>query len=239
MAVSMTNRYDTTMGGGNPEFPETEWTRIGNPLVRGDILAELYSRYWRPLYVYLRRRDFSNDRAKDLVQGFFTDKILGHEFLQKADRTKGKFRNFLLVAIRNYAINISRIDGKSEDFCCLEEQRAPTPDPEQEFNRAWGEELLRIALRQLQEECQKMGKNTQWNLFREWLLEPKLDGNYGEMGTFCQQYGIRDPDVAYKMLFRLKKRFGTILRDYLCSEIPSGDEMKDEVGEFINIFSKD
>ena len=67
----------TSMGGKNYQFPATEWTKILNPLGRERVYSELYARYWKPLYAYLRGRGFTNDQAKDLVQGFFTDKVLG------------------------------------------------------------------------------------------------------------------------------------------------------------------
>ena len=85
----MAGRFENTSYGGlNSRFQTTEWTKIVNSTIGKSILAELYSKYWRPVYSYLRRRGFSNEKAKDLIQGFFSEKVLGQQLLQKADRTR-------------------------------------------------------------------------------------------------------------------------------------------------------
>jgi len=105
----MANRHDyTSMGGSGGQFPQTEWTIMLDSRQQKDILTELCAKYWKPLYRYLRCKGFNNEEAKDLVQGFFTEKVIGREFFKRADRTKGKFRNFLLVSMRNYIINIQK-----------------------------------------------------------------------------------------------------------------------------------
>ncbi|MEJ2705953.1 MAG: sigma factor, partial [Sedimentisphaerales bacterium] len=105
----MAGRYEeTSFGGLNSRFQTTEWTKILNSALGESIIAELYGKYWRPVYKYLRRKGFSNEQAKDLIQGFFSVKVLGQQLLQKADRAKGKFRTFLLTAITNYAIDLHR-----------------------------------------------------------------------------------------------------------------------------------
>lgn len=57
-----------------------------------------------PLYVFIRRQGHSPDDSKDLVQGFFA-RILEKHYLSDADREKGKFRSFLLVALKRYMAN--------------------------------------------------------------------------------------------------------------------------------------
>jgi len=126
----------TSMGGRDYQFPPTEWTKILDQLRRESLYSELYARYWKPLYFYLRGRGFTNEEAKDLVQGFFTDKVLGQALIQKADRARGKFRSFLLTAVRNYAIIVNR--GKIPQQGLDEKAKRPAKigDPESEFNRA-------------------------------------------------------------------------------------------------------
>ena len=89
----MSRRYDyTSLGGMNRQFPSTQWTMFLDPKQRRFILAELCTKYWKPLYHYLRCKGFSNEEAKDLVQGFFTENVLGREFLERVDRMRGRFR---------------------------------------------------------------------------------------------------------------------------------------------------
>jgi DNA-directed RNA polymerase specialized sigma24 family protein len=96
------------MGGSDRHFPATEWTRLLDHSQKEAILAELCTKYWKPLYSYLRSSGFGNDKAKDLVQDFFTEKVIDQELVQQADRTRGKLRTFLLTALRNHVINAGR-----------------------------------------------------------------------------------------------------------------------------------
>jgi len=228
----------TSMGGLNRKFPETEWTLMLDIPQREAILGELYEKYWRPLYFFLRGKGFNNEQAKDLVQGFFSDKVLGQEFLQKADRTKGRFRNFLLIAVRNYAINLKQ-KLKTQIEAAKDPLESIRPlEPEEEFNRAWADEVLKQVLKELKTECYRKDKVTHWEIFREWLLEPSVEGNKSIMSDICSKYGIEKPSIAYNMIANVKGRFRVILRSYLLPLVKSESDVDIEIAKFINIFTK-
>jgi RNA polymerase sigma-70 factor (ECF subfamily) len=235
----MSRPYDyTSLGGLNRQFPPTQWTMIADPKRRKAILAELYTKYWKPLYHYLRCKGFGNEEAKDLVQGFFTENVLGREFLERVDRTKGRFRNFLLVAIRNYAINVqkkNKTPSKQDDET---DEPAGVDDPETEFNRAWADQLLQQVLKELENECHRRGKIAHWQIFREWLLEPTIDDR-ADMSSICAKYGVASASQAYNMISKTKIRFRGILRKHLRSFVDSDAQVDDEIGAFIEIFSRD
>jgi len=198
-------------------------------------MAELYRKYWKPLYHYLRCRGYNNDKAKDLVQGFFTDKVLGQEFIQRADRSKGKFRTFLLIAAKNYALNVKRrerIPQKSDD------ESSAIVDPEDEFNRAWAQELLSEVLKELEAECDLKGKTTHWEMFKAWLLEPAIESSETQMSDICAKYGVERASQAYNMISNIKKRFRAILRSHLRLLVVSDAEVNGEIACFIKAFSK-
>ncbi len=226
------------MGGKNYQFPATEWTKILSPLRRENVYSELYEKYWKPLYAYLRGRGFGNEEAKDLVQGFFTDKVLGQELIQKADRTRGRLRNFLLTAVRNYAIIIHR--GRRSQQGLDEKIEKPTKsgDPETEFNRAWADELLQEVLKELEAECHRKGKIVHWRLFHEWLLEPDVEADNIRLADIGVKYGIEDSSKAYNMISNIKERFRAILRNHLIPLVDSDEQVDGEIADFINIFSQ-
>src|SRR6516225_9976353 len=56
---------------------------------------------WRPLYAFARRRGRSPEDAEDLVQGFF-EHLISSRGLATVDRSKGKFRSFLLASFQNF-----------------------------------------------------------------------------------------------------------------------------------------
>ena len=233
-------RHDTSLGGAGRHFPVTQWTRILDASARKAVLDELCTKYWKPLYSYLRCRGYSNEQAKDLVQGFFTEKVIDQELVQSADRDRGKFRNFLLVALRNYTLNIQQ---KHKNIHAV---RLDTPgiepssdqDAERVFNRTWAENLLDEMLEALKQGCDRKGNPSYWELFYEWIVEPRLEQDKARMEDLCVKYGLDNAQQAYKIIFRVKDRFRTLLRDKLCGLVGTNEDIDVEIGEFMAAFSK-
>ena len=67
-------------------------------------MAELCRIYWYPLYAFIRRRGHDVHEAEDLTQEFFA-RLLDKHFLAAADREKGRFRTFLLMAVKRFLAN--------------------------------------------------------------------------------------------------------------------------------------
>ena len=96
-------------------FDRTHWSLVlaamqsrapGAP----EALATLSSRYWRPLYAFARQRGCSPEDAEDLVQGFFGH-LLGSRGLSTVDRSRGKFRSFMLASFQNF------MSGENRKVC--------------------------------------------------------------------------------------------------------------------------
>lgn len=234
----MARPYDhTSMGGGGREFPLTQWTRILTTERQEVLLAELYQAYWKPIYCYLRAMGFGNEHAKDLVQGFFSDKVLGKELMQSADPERGRFRSFLLRAVHNYAISVQRAE---KPFLPLDEGReaiSADGDPEAAFDRAWADGLLQEVLRELELDCSTRGKLAHWCVFRDWLLDTQTGEGRPRMEEICLKHGIADTAAAYHMVENLKRRFRTILRGHVASLAGPDGEVEEEIRRFIEIFS--
>jgi len=119
---------DTGMGGQDRMFQTTHWTQIlhvqGKDIpLRDRALAGLLTRYWKPVYCYLRRKGHDNEAAKDLTQGFFCDVVLDRGLVERAQRAKGRFRTFLLTALEHYVASVHR------SACAA--KRTPTGGPVQ------------------------------------------------------------------------------------------------------------
>src|SRR5262245_41623442 len=90
-------------------FTATSWTAVvtaGQPDSRQaqEALGKLCRTYWAPLHAYVRRLGYSEDDAKDLTQQFFFV-LLSKNYLGVANRAKGKFRSFLLTALKHFLAN--------------------------------------------------------------------------------------------------------------------------------------
>jgi hypothetical protein len=236
----MTRPYDHTSLGGNARaFPLTEWTKILSCPHPEAVLAELCQKYWKPVYCYLRGMGFGNEQAKDLTQGFFTEKVLSEGILERADPKRGQFRSLLLRAVHNFAISARRVERCHQTLGEGQESASPDRDAEAAFDRAWADGLLQEVLGELELECTTRRKLTHWHLFRDWLLEPGPGDQGGrQMTEICLKYGVADPSAAYHMVENLKRRFRAILRDRLAQQIGTEEGTEEELHRFIEVFSR-
>ena len=102
-----------TSGGPEPgsdtsprTFVTTHWSVVRKaqqkPSAEADAALERLCRtYWWPLYAFVRRRGYAVHDAQDLTQEFFA-RLLAKDFLRSVDRSKGKFRSFLLAALEHF-----------------------------------------------------------------------------------------------------------------------------------------
>src|SRR5215831_15971781 len=90
-------------------FVTTHWSVVLSARAKDEsrsaaALETLCRTYWYPLYAFLRRQGRAPHDAQDLTQGFFA-RLLEKDYLQAAAREKGKFRSFLLVALKRFLAN--------------------------------------------------------------------------------------------------------------------------------------
>src|SRR6516162_2240568 len=135
-------------------------------------LAELCQTYWRPVYVFLRRQGVAQHDAQDLTQGFFAELIESRAYA-RADPAKGRFRSFLLGALKHFVGHQRERDqaqkrGGGALPVQLDEQAIAEADmyaasyrkwsADGVFEREWAAALLRQALDRLGQEYMVAGK---------------------------------------------------------------------------------
>ena len=97
---------ETKIGGSGKSFQATAWTQIlraqkGSEATLINVMDQLIHLYWKPAYFYIRRRGHNIEDAKDLTQQFFAT-FMERGALMVVDPNKGKFRTFLITALRNF-----------------------------------------------------------------------------------------------------------------------------------------
>ncbi|MBI2931066.1 MAG: hypothetical protein HYY16_05395 [Planctomycetes bacterium] len=163
-------RKETSLAGGNPAFPRTQWSVIaiaqaGDPQERRRALEGLIAAYWKPAYYFLRGGGYAIEDAKDLTQGFFA-MLLEKDVLEGVSRGKTAFRTFLLVALKRFvskerdrARALKRGGGRrilGLEFDSAEREfgtGSAWPTPEQAFAHSWYRSLLERAMARLEREC--------------------------------------------------------------------------------------
>jgi DNA-directed RNA polymerase specialized sigma24 family protein len=89
----------------NGFFATTRWTMVrAAGASADDALESLCAAYWFPLYAYVRRHGFPKEDAEDLTQAFFA-KLLERQDFTALKQENGRFRAFLLAALKNFLSN--------------------------------------------------------------------------------------------------------------------------------------
>jgi RNA polymerase sigma-70 factor (ECF subfamily) len=232
-------------------FVTTHWSvilaaRDGDSEHAQRALASLCQSYWYPLYAYLRSRGFSPEDSEDLTQGLFVQ-LLERKSLQRADRERGKFRFFLLGALKNYlcdehdkATALKRGGGQrpiSLDAQTAEErfrfEPIDTLSPEKIFERRWALTLLDQALARLKAEQVVARKEQLYNALEGFLTQAEDMPSYEEVAA-----RLRLPLSTVKSsLYRLRQRHRELLREEIAQTVTTAAEIEEEIQHFISALS--
>ncbi len=235
----------TTIGGLRSDFPPTEWTRVIEPALGKVIQDELVLRYWKPIYSFLRRKGYSNEDAKDLTQGFFTEIILDSNLFQGIHRSKGKFRTILLTALDHYVIDVARHEKRKKrhpgSLSSLEEDLYVPDDslsrPEDAFDYAWAVEVLQDVLNALHAECRQDGLSEHWEVFHARVLAPMLEDRPApSLPELCARMGIDSEAKASNMIVTVKRRFKDLLKRRIRKYVDSDADVDREIRRLGDLF---
>ncbi len=226
-------------GGG---LPTTRWTLIlaarQDGAARRAALGELLGAYWRPLYVYLRRRGLPVEEAEDAVQGFFAH-LLERDFLPRLDPARGRFRSYLLTALDHYLVNLRERSAALKrggavrlvplDVALAEREiAAATAAPELAFDREWALGLMERALERLRREYDEGRRRGGFAAVARFFA---LDAapSYAEAAALA---GMTVPQFK-ATLHRARARFGEILREEVAATVASDDAVEPELAELV------
>src|SRR5262245_36612945 len=230
----------------NP-FATTQWNvvlaaRDGTETEVQRALESLCEAYWYPLYAFVRRRGHEADEARDLTQAFFAD-LLGRNFLGAVDRSKGRFRSFLLASLEHFlsherdkAHALKKGGGVpplSLDSAMAETRYTNEPadrvTPETVFERRWGLTVMERAMDRLRVESAE-------DQHRFDRLKPYLTGSdehtpYKEAGDAL---GMTETAVK-AAVHRLRQRYGRLLRDEIAQTVADLTEVDDELRHLLTV----
>jgi RNA polymerase sigma-70 factor (ECF subfamily) len=251
----MNHRGDSELGDGQgPSFQGTRWTIVHNAQTKDtsrrlEALGQLFAIYWKPVYCYLRRKGHGQEEAEDLTQGFFADVMMGTDLVQDADRSKGRFRSFLLTTLDHYAASyhrkekakkrapaapILRLGGK-ESFDVPEPASRLTP--EEAFNYVWAAALLGDVIAEVRDGCRRDGKELHWQVFEDRVLKPIMDSSRApSLPDVCARLGL-DAPKASNMIVLVKRRFQAVLRARVQPLVRDDSEVDQEIAELMQILS--
>ena len=246
-----TARADTTTRSGL--FASTRWTMVlqaGDSAVASSqslsALSELCRIYWRPLYLFLRREGHSADDAQDLTQGFFVQLIETRAYA-RADKEKGRFRSFLLGALKHFVANTrdrdraqkrgggmvpEQLDDKAIAEVEAQVDRATKWNADHVYEREWAASLLRQSLDRLSQECRLAGKAVLFDCLKQYLSATgEAAVPYEELAPRLHRpVATLRSDVA-----RLRARYRAILREEVRGTIAEASEVDEELRHLCHV----
>jgi RNA polymerase sigma-70 factor (ECF subfamily) len=242
------NPEATRSGGSGGIFATTHWTAVlaagnGSSPQATVALEELCRTYWYPLYAYARRQGHSREDAEDLTQGFFA-RLLEKNYLEGVTSDKGKFRAFLLMALKRFMANEwdranrqKRGGGKlplSLDWQDADSRYQITPvdqlSPDKLFDRAWAVVMLERVVTRLRDENTADGKASQYEKLRPFLMLGKSEIPYTQAA-----YELKMTDVAVRVaVHRLRKRYRELLREEIVQTLANPAQADEEMQALFN-----
>ena len=236
--------------GGSPAFVTTHWSVVilagsqSNPGA-DKALEQLCRTYWYPLYAFVRRRGYPFEKAQDLTQEFFV-RLLEKEFLVKADRSRGKFRTFLLAALKNFLAHRSEKDRaakrggdrihfsihatEGEERYLAEPIENMTPD--KLYEKRWATTVIEQALQDLRTEYKQTDKQALFERLKDHIWGDR-SASYAEI---AEQFNMNEGSVK-AAAFRLRKRFAQALRRVISNTVHSPEAVEKELKTLIETFS--
>jgi RNA polymerase sigma factor (sigma-70 family) len=224
-------------------FDTTQWSVVvaaGQPqhIDRQQALAMLCERYWHPLYAYLRRQGHPADRAQDLTQEFFC-RLLEKNWIQDAQRERGRFRGFLLAALKHFLANewdrahAQKRGGHavmlSLDFSQAENGPGFEPShdmtPERAFERSWALAVLEHTLVRLRGEYAAAGKDALFEALKPALTAEQPMIPLKELG---ERLGMSEGAVKVAV-HRLRQRYRAALRQEIAQTVAEPTDIDAEI----------
>jgi RNA polymerase sigma factor (sigma-70 family) len=230
-------------------FGETRWSLV-LAAQGGDeaqpALAELCGIYWYPLYAFVRRSGYSREESEDLTQEFFA-RLLSKNWLHSVDRSKGRFRAFLLAAMKHFLANEWRraqaekrgggmqlvslnVEQAEERYHC---EPGDVLTPDLLFERRWALTIIENVFSMLRSEMEEAGKLQLFETLKDLLSPDAQHLSYAEAGA---RLGLSE-DAVKMTVYRLRKRYRDLLRAHIAATVSTSAEIDGEIRDLFRVFS--
>jgi len=224
-------------------FQTTRWTLIkaaacnSTPDSR-DALATLCQAYWFPVYAFIRRKGHDPETAQDLTQGFFT-LLMEKNYLLDVDRQRGRFRSFLLTAVKHFLANewdrrhaqkrgggrepisIDAVEAESWYIPAIVDEATP----ETLFQRRWALSLLEHVMAKLRAEFALAGKADRFEKLSVFLNQDSGETRCKEV---ADEMGLSEGALRTS-IHRLRRTYRRLLREEIAQTVSTPEETDEEI----------
>lgn len=239
--------------GPSSSFHTTRWTQVvaahGKTPEAKQALRELCETYYGPVELFVRRYRGGADDARDLTHDFFA-KLLEGDSLDNVDRTRGRFRSYLLGAVKHFLSDqqdrdqalkrgggqttqsldqpLREDDSGNVESLAIADPRALPPDAF--FDRQWALAVVEQAIVTLRAEAESAGELKRFEILQRWLVTPSSHDTAIEAAR-----SLNLSEGTFKVaVHRLRKRFRQVVVDRIATTVEDPVEVQDELSYLIN-----
>jgi len=230
-------------------FRTTAWSVVlaaaRNPTSESrNALASLCQTYWSPVYAFIRRNGHTRDQSEDLTQAFFA-LLMEKHFLRDVDRQRGRFRSFLLTAVKHFLANewdrahAVKRGGRhlhlTIDVLQAETWYAPAAvddtTPERLFERRWALSLIDHVMTRLRAEYTAAGKGEQFDQLQMLLTPGEEDARYE---TVAAAMGV-SAGALRMSVHRLRRKYRQVMRAEIAETVSTPEEIDQEIRFLLSV----
>lgn len=238
----------STATGTASGFAPTRWTLVleargGSPAAQA-ALGELCGAYYQPVFRFLQREGRTEDAARELTQEFFA-RLLARDGFATADPARGRFRSFVLGALRHFFGDQRDRDNAAKrgggavheplsaptDTSTGHELAAAAPD-DTWFDRQWALAIMDTALRALAAEHAAAGKADQFEHLKPWLM-----GAAAAQADVAARLGWSEGALKVAV-HRLRKRFRELVRAEVAQTVPAFADVDAELRYLVEVLAR-
>jgi len=231
-------------------FHTTRWTHVlaarGNTPEAKQALRDLCETYYSPVELFVRRCCGAAG-ALDLTHDFFA-KLLEGKSLGNLDRNRGRFRSYLLGAVKHFLADLrdrdltSRRGGGHSSVSLDLSQTDPNaierrivnisgPDglpPDAYFDRQWAVALVDRAIETLRQEAISSGDVGRFDVLKRWLVATDIPVASEQV----EALGLSESALKVAV-HRLRKRFRQVVKERVADTVSDQAEVSDELNYLI------
>ena len=207
-------------------------------------LEKLCRVYWRPIYTFVQRQGIAPEEAEDVTQAFFAD-LLEHKSLTAVRKEKGRFRSYLLGALKYFladerrrATAIKRGKGQTliplEELSAQERVEMEPADPvtaEQIYERRWASTVLEHVLGLLKNEYVAAGNAALFDSLKQLLPD---EPGAPSQADIAAQLGMTENAVR-QAFHRFRQRYQSLLREEIAHTVATLGDVEDELRHLIAV----
>jgi RNA polymerase sigma-70 factor (ECF subfamily) len=229
-------------------FSTTHWSVVLDAQTESptaqEALEKLCQIYWPPIYSFVQRKGVDPEEAKDLTQEFFAD-LLEHRNLTAVRKEKGRFRSYLLGALKYFLADERRRvmaikRGKGQRMIPLEElsgderiemEPADSLTAEQIYERRWASTLLERVLGLLKKEYVGAGNAALFDCLKQLLPDEPGSPSQAEI---ARELGMT-ANAVRQAFHRFRQRYQLLLREEIAHTVATPGDVEDELRHLIAI----